>query len=231
MRLSGVLGLVLLGAVASSVSVGYFLHKANADREYLSTRMHALEEEVGQTKADSEKLAADANAKVDTAAQEVARVQKELQSAEEERQAITKAIPLVKPDARTLKTWTEAFSIPLGISIRIPPGTAVAEYENRLQSSIARNPSQIWLSITAYDGAEEIVQNQKLTDTEAVGYLVAGNLLQGIRGRDPSSAGYAYVLHLTVDHKPAALIWVREYGSIITNQKILDTLSTLSLRS
>jgi len=225
---------MLLGAVACGSGLGYFLKQANADREFLNVRLRAAETQMAQTKSDSDQLAKEANTKVEIASQEVARMQKELQSIENERHILAKAIPLAKPDGRSLKSWIEAFSIPLGISIRLPTGAIVTEYETRIESAIARRYSEEktpWISIKTYDAGEEYQQTQPLTQTEPVSFLVGGNLLMGVRGIDGSTSSTVYVLRLVINREPKALIWTKTAANQITEEKIRQSLATLSLRS
>ena len=91
-----------------------------------------------------------------------------------------------------------------------------------------------WLSISPYNNEQAQRLESTLQNPEPVSYLVAGNLVTGIRGRRPeqSENGYTYVLQVVSPQNSESthLIWAQTEREI-TELRIRDTLASLALRS
>lgn len=233
-RSIAVLFWILIGAVASAAGVGYFFHQANADRQRLVNEAQTAKDLLAQTKAASEKLAAEANKKLADASKEVADAQDALKIAQEQNALRDKAVPLTKPDARSMRGWPEVVNLPLGISLRLPTTLQATSTESVLASYVrprtAAEAAEQWLSVTSYDKAHETDLKKSLKDTETLVYQVQNRLLVGMRGKLADLPGFVYVLRVGDAATSTHLIWART-NATVTDQKALEVLATLSFRS
>ena len=232
-RTSSVLLWILIGAVASGSGIGYFLHSANQDRSALSAQVEQARQDAEQAKADTEKLTKDANDKLTAAAIAVADAQKKLDQLTQERELLARATTLAQPDPVTLRTWGTAFSIPLGVTMRIPPGNHMLVTDHELNISTGplagAGMQNQWVSITAYDASKEQALVDQLVSPEAVSFSVDGRLLIGQKGTMENVSGAVYVLHTFSDATSTHLLWARS-NNLVTEKKVLQTLSTISIR-
>jgi len=230
-RTFAVLGWILLGALAAGSSLGYYLYLANTDREWLSLRVSALQEQQQQAEQEKEKLSDQLNRKSDTVKLEEARLGSLLQACEERTSRLVQAVPLAKPDGRALRDWKNALSVALGVSLKLPPGVQTQERDRDWEAlTVNRGASSTWLAITPYDMLREQELAQDLVETEAVSYTVNGTLLSGIRGRDPNSRATTYLLRAGADRTPTHLVWAQTNDRVNATQ-VLDTLATLAFKT
>ncbi len=234
-RTLSVLFWILLGALSTSAGLGYFLMEANHDRARLGQEAADARAELAQTKTANETLAAEANKKVQEAAAEVARAQQILQRSLEENRLIASAVPLVKPDAKTLKGWAEVASIPLGVSLRVPK-TAQSQQTDRafvIQTAPSKHsaPVEQWLTISPYQATVEEELRRSLQNAETVVYKVADRVIVGTKGTWSSVSGTTYLIRV---QKPGGvathLIWAKTLPGVDETQ-ILQTLATFSFAS
>ncbi|MFA6429916.1 MAG: hypothetical protein WCV84_05485 [Patescibacteria group bacterium] len=233
MRTVTIAGWILLGAIASGVSFGYYLRVANADREALQLRVQTLELQMQQAKVDGERVADEANRKVDDAVKEVTKAQALVTSCEEQRAQIVSALPLAKPDGRTLKTWKETISMALGVSLHVPPGTTVTHDATQINASTparGQKSSPNWLTITAFNPSREAELTQALENKAAVTYSINGVLAVGVKGRVPGTNITTIVLHAGVGQLPSHLVWAQTTDTM-TESRILEALATVGIRS
>ena len=231
-RTLAVLGWILLGALASGVSLGYYLNQANGDRQWLSLRANSLQEENQSALDERDRKVSEADQKAQDAKVETDKMRSLLQACEDRNARLVKAVILNKPDSRTLKTWTESVSVTLGVSLRLPPGLKAYDLGTSLEvNQPATNASGTTvLAIYAYDPTHEQQLSQDLVDTDAVSYSINGALATGIRGHQTGSTAITFLLRIGADRVPTQLIYAKTYDKI-TESKILDILSTLVLRS
>jgi len=231
-RTSSVLLWILIGAVASGSGIGYFLHRANQDRSALAVQVEQARLDAEQAKAENEKLAKDANDKLTAAAIEVAEKEKRLAQYQEERDLLAHATSLQSPDPTSLKYWGTAFSIPLNVTLRTPPGCGMLVTDHELNLASTRqsmSPQDQWFSIQAYDAAKEEELVGKLMGPESVSFSVDGRLLLGQKGTMENVSGTVYVLHTFSEATSTHLLWARS-NTLVTEKKVLQTLATLSIR-
>lgn len=233
-RSIAVLFWILVGALASAGGVGYFFHQANVDRQRLTDEAQSSKDLLEKTKTASQQLADEANKKLADASQEVAKAQQALKTMQEERALQAKAVPLAKPDARTLRGWPETVNLPLGISLRLPSTMQSTSTDGVLAAYLRPRFSyetvQQWLSISAYDKTHESDLEQSLKETQSVIYQVQNRFLIGVKGKLSDLPGMVYVLRVGNNATSTHLIWARTNAGV-TDEKVLDVLSTLSFQS
>lgn len=221
---------ILTGALASGIGVGYFLHQANIDRETLIKEATMARAQASSSKIQLDKLAEEANTKLDSAWKEVGLAKKQLQ---EQRILLAQAVVLQKPLPAQKKYWKTIISVPLGFSIEVPPGSEGSVTDN-LVSLLVDPPvagGSDWLDISTYDKAHEDMWMSYLEDTTStVAFLANGNLLHGVKGRIRDTAATGFVLRIGDSATSTHLLWARNRVGI-SDQKIFQTVATLSLRS
>ncbi len=229
------LGWMSLGALAAAVGFGLVLQRAREERVALEDRISRLELSVAHHEDEKARLADQANRQVEAATKELTQAREAVARMKRDQAALAEALPLTRPTGRNYALWVEAFSLPLGISLRLPPGTRTYADERGLIAMRANQATSSlpWLSISPYYAEQASRLESSLRSPEAVSYLVAGNLVTGLRGqRDGQTGGHTYVLQVVspqtgdVTH----LIWAQT-ESEITDVRIRDTLASLDLRS
>lgn len=229
------LGWMSLGAVASAVGFGLVLQSARDERVALEGRISRLELTIAQHEDEKSRLADQANRQVEAATRELTQAREAVARMKKDQAALAEALPLTRPTGRNYALWVDAFSLPLGVSLRLPPGTRTYADERGL---IAMRASQAtsslpWLSISPYYADQAARLEATLQTPEAVSYLVAGNLVTGLRGqRTGQASGFTYVLQVVSPQSGDVthLIWAQT-ESEITDVRIRDTLASLALRS
>ena len=224
-----------LGAAASAFGFMAVVQEAKSERVGLQSRIAALEESIAQHETEKAQLANHANQAVEAASNQLAQAQQTVEQLKKDQVLLAQALPLTKPTGRNYVSWADAFSLPLGISLRLPPGTKTYTDERgfvALRASQATS-SLPWLSISPYNPDQDLNLQNTIKNSEPVSYLVAGNLVTGIRGqRDGQSSGYTYVLRVSSPQSGAStyLIWAQTVPEISPN-RIQDTLASLTFRS
>lgn len=229
------LGWMSFGALAAACGFMSVLHQAKAERTDLETRVHALEQQVSRHEIEKEQLADRANAQVEAAAAQAKEAEDAVARIKRDQELLAKATPLTQPTGRAYNAWTESLSLPLGISVRLPPGTRTYSDDRGL---VALRPNQAtsslpWLSISPYSTAQEANLEAMLEEQEPVAYLVGGNVLAGVRGkRADQASGYTYVLQIIAPKTGAVshLVWAQTQAEI-TDARLRDAFATLSFRS
>lgn len=230
------LGWMSLGAMAAAVGFGTVLKDARTERQFLENRVSSLEQIIAKNEDEKNRLADRANQQVEAANRELVVARETVERMKRDQLLLAEAMPLTRPTGRAYAAWVESFSLPLGISLRLPPGTKTYADE---RGFVAMRASQAtsslpWLSISPYNADQARRLEDTLTNPEPVSYLVAGNLVTGIRGRraEQPSSGYTYVLQVVSPQSRASthLIWAQTEREI-TELRIRDTLASLALRS
>lgn len=230
------LGWMSLGAIAATIGFLTALEQAKTEQARLQGRLHLLEQTVAQHEDEKNRLADRANQQMEAATKELQAAREAVARMKQDQLLLAQAMPLTRPTGKAYTTWVEAFSLPLGISLRLPPGTKTYADE---RGFVAMRPNQTtsslpWLSISPYTATQADALENTLRQPQAVSYLVAGNLVTGIRGQregQPDGA-YTYVLQVISpqDGQATHLIWAQTERDI-TDTRIRDTLASLSLRS
>lgn len=224
---------ILLGAAASGLGVGYFLHQANADRERLAQQARYAELTAEKTKEATDKIVAEANQKMAAASEEIAKAKKLISEQEQNQRLASQAIALPKPAARALARSKESISLPLGLSIWIPAGSIANVTDTTVIAALdpaASGKNDPWLVITPYAAMSENQMLQNVSSTAQADYAVGGRLLVGWRGVSRDLASVIYVLRVRGAATTTHLIWGKT-NSLVNEKKILDTLATMEFRS
>lgn len=229
------LGWMSLGAIASAVGFASVLQQARVERQGLETRVAALEQTLVRNEDEKTHLATQANQRVEEAAQALFSAQQTVEQMRHGQELLAKALPLTRPSGRNYANWVDTFSLPLGISLRLPPGTKTYADDRGLIAMRPNQPTSTlpWLSISAYDTNQASLLQSSIHNSEEVSYLVAGNLVTGIRGdHDGQTGGHTYVLQIVSPQSGQAshLIWAQTQSDI-TEVRIQDTIASLALRS
>lgn len=221
-----VIGLIAIGAAATGISTGYFLFAANRDRLELSQKITAAEQHVKDLERQSESLADDAEDRIKQANDEVKKAQ-DLVIALQQEQTLFKQATELKPSKPT-QTWKEILSIPLGITVRIPPN-AVEDQTTSIITAKVGDRFDNWLQIEPY--AESRIDIMKPTNASSSSeYLASVNdsLLIGTRYL-MTDKSIQYVLRLQKNASSTHAIFLNTQSGI-TDKQILDTLSTIKAR-
>jgi hypothetical protein len=233
-RVASVIFSILLGAIAVGIGMGVFLHKANSDRQRLEQLALEAQSKSQQAQDQSQRAVLEANAKLKAANDEVVRAQATLKAIEEERSLLEKAEFLAEPKPETLKGWSEAISLPLKVSVRIPPKNEIEENSDQalVVSSLGDGGQaavgQRWLQITAYDTRLESELVGAMASTTPIMFNLRGRLLKGTRGT--TASGETYVLRATSLGQDSHLIWIREPSKSTREKYLLQILATLSFK-
>ncbi|MDO8583834.1 MAG: hypothetical protein Q7R83_01505 [bacterium] len=216
---------ILVGALAAGIGTGYFLFQANADRTALHAQTAEAERAAQKAKAESDRLAKEANAKLSAAAAEVASAQATVGRLRLERELMAKATSIPIPAPSVLKSWTTAISIPLGISFRFPsPFFATSTGREMTLNTQAMS----WLSLQPYNTYKESAWLSQLKKPEPVTYAAGGQLFTGQKGL-MTDAGTVYVLHTLSNGSSSLLVWAKP-ENIVNEKRLFEILSTISTR-
>lgn len=229
------LGWMSLGAVAAACGFMTVLQQAKNERFVLENRISSLEQTLAQHEDEKNRLADSANRQVQAASAQVTQAQQAIARMKQDQVLLAQALPLSRPTGKSYNAWAEAFSIPLGISLRLPPGTRTYTDDRGLVALRASQATSSlpWLSISPYNADQEGRLEDAIQNAEPVSYLVAGNLVTGIRGkRDGQTNGFTYVLQVVAPQSgtPSHLIWAQTAPEI-TDTRIQDTLASLTFRT
>lgn len=231
-RAAPVLLAILLGALATAIGMGVFLKLANEDRARLAGQINQAQQEAAQALKDKERIANEANQKVEAANDEVAKAQRVLQALEEEQLLLTRAVQLLKPPARDIRTWQQVVSFPLGVSLLLPPRTRTETNDNFSLTAIKDGVSTStgadarWLSVTRYDAAREQELTAALSTSTVRSYLVNGRLLTGSVGALNGNGSLA-VFRVRQTATSTHLLWIKDPGTLGIGNGIERLLGTL----
>jgi hypothetical protein len=204
-RITQALGFLTLGAIAAGAGTAVVVMKANSDVTALQAQAFDARDQAAQAVASSRTLSDEANRKLESASQEIAKAQARIQALEDERRLIAKATGLMPPKAAA--NWKEFVSIPLGFTIRLPAPAVDPQF-----TDISFDAG--WLLITKYAG-ESVDANES--------YLVKNRVIFGTS----SSGTHTYVVQS--DGNPDLL--VRAFPNAnVSDKRVLDVLSTLTFR-
>ncbi len=223
---------ILVGALASGIGIGFFLHAANQDRSRLEKQAIEARAQAERATAESERVAKEANTKLAAAATEVAQAKERLSRIDEFRALTSKAVKIQAPSASTLKYWSTGISVPLGLSVRVPTGSASIATDKELilsLSPLADKTDDQWLIVQAYNGAQEAALLTQLQNAQSAVFASGSYLFAGQRGTMDNTTGAVFVLHTFSETGATLLLWGN--ASSITEKRFLETLATLAPRS
>lgn len=238
-RLAPIITSILLGALAVAIGMGVYLKKANDDRERLADIANKAQAQATTATNDRDRAVQEANVKLSAANAEVAKAQELVKALQEERTLLAQAQILNPLSVSARRGWTDLINLPLGISLKLPPGNhVVANDAQSLTVAVGTSDTtdfwnaadQRWLSITAYDDRLENELLAAFATSTPVSYAVQDTLLIGSRGTLPSKTGSIFVLRVRSAGKITHLIWGRDPLSREDARTLLQTLSTLDLK-
>jgi hypothetical protein len=230
-RAAPILLAILLGAAATALGMGIFLKLANDDRARLANDLNRAHAEAAAALSDKQKIADEANQKVSAANGEVTKAQNVMKALEEEQRLLADAKQLQKPPARDTRTWQTTVSLPLGISVLLPPKTEVEM--NDAQGLTAVKPSASsstipdlrWLSITPYNAETAAELSDSLATSTDVAYLIDGRLLTGKTGKLAGDGNVA-IFQVRQAASSTHLIWIKDPGTFGTGNGFERFLAT-----
>lgn len=223
---------ILLGAAATAIGMGIFLKLANDDRARLGAEIGAARAEAMQALKEKERIANEANKKVAAANDEVTKAQGVLQALEEEQRLLASAKQLLKPPARDTRNWQSAISVPLGVSILVPPGTVIGTDDPQSLTAAKRSTSSTtsfdtrWFSLTRNDERAALELFDAIATGTARSYLVNGRLLIGKVGT-LSTGGPLAVFRVRQAASSTHLLWIKNPGTLGYGDGIERLLGTM----
>lgn len=220
---------ILLGAIASGSSIGYALHAANLDRRYLAEQTQRARAWSERAQTESQHLAEEANQKVSDANAEVERAQETINALLNERDLLRRATILPKPSPTRLRGWSAYASLPLGITVSLPPQSIPHETETGLiVTEQARTGTDVqWMTVLPFDSSRKEELEKRLADSESASFAVQGYVLTGIHGTLIDEHASGFVLTLMNAPSSTALLWARTTPTI-NEQTVLDVLATIT---
>lgn len=230
-RSSSLLTGIALGAVAAGFGVGIFLYKANQDRIRLADQAHMTLEEITKIREENRRTIEETNNRLEIAKNQVTKAQETVRTLEEERDFLTRAIPLLPPNPRELYGWSELVALRQGFTLKVPPrlkNTTNNEEEFSVAEESTSQNSFPWLFISPYDEKHEQDLLANVVTSTPISYLVHDHLLTGVRGITRNSQSPIYILHIQKNGKITHLLWIQPPSVAYAGEKtLLTVLSTL----
>lgn len=224
---------ILIGAIASGAGMSFALHRSNEDR----VRLVRLAEEASARATSLEKLSNELGASMRLATEEVGRTQSELDRLRGWQTQLKSATPLIPLRAAQTKGWSEFASVPLGVSIRIPPGMQANTSDDgvflkTLANQRGRTIEEQWLGLSHYtrEREQDIYAHSHISDSGSVSYVLGNRLFTGIAGKLGDAPDQKlYLLSIQENATNTYLLWAKTVDGV-SERTILDTLATLSFR-
>ncbi len=221
-----VIGLIAIGAAATGLSTGYFLFAANRDRVELAQKITAAEQHVQDLERQSELLADDAEDRIKEAQEEVKKAQALVVALQQEQQLFKQATVL--SPVKATQTWKELLSLPLGITVRIPPNATEGQTTELITAKVG-DRFDSWLQIERYNESRlTAMKPQNVSSTSDYLASVHDALLIGERYVMPDRS-IQYALRLQKNASSTHVIFLNTQSGI-TDKQILETLSTIKAR-
>ncbi len=220
-RASSVFLFVLLGAFAVGIGVVPFYVLANKDRHVLATDLETAKAQAAQAEADKQKLADEANARVNDANAEVDKAQKLVTSLKEEQQLMSTAVTLPKTGSRELLAWTAVVSVPQHVSVFIPK-TAAVESDTGDGLRVMTSPTSsdpyargdIWFQVLPYDDVKEQEFLADVASSTDVAYVIDDQLVAGKKGISYADGRTVYVLARRSGGEKMELIYLKNIPAL-----------------
>lgn len=181
---------VLLGAIVVGLGTGYFLHLANKDRQLLALEADQAKAETAKVQLEQQDVVQQANLKLRQASEEVSKAQGAITALQEERRLMAIAKPLIPLASQLMQGWNLIVSTSQNIALQFPPGSAVAQDDEKLLAIAISGTSDItsqtndgpWLSISHFDKDNKARLLSRLATSTEVTYFIKGNILHGQQG-------------------------------------------------
>ena len=154
----------------------------------------------------------EANKKLQTASDEVAKAQDVITSLEQEKTLMAEATILPPPSPRLVRTWNDVVALDLGISLKQPSISSVETNTPQVLTLTVANPRNAsatqWFSALPYSTAQEQTLLGTLATSTPVSYVVNGHLLRGVEGTSLGQTSPSWVLQAWENGQPVYLIWI-----------------------
>jgi len=224
---------ILLGALATGAGIGIFLAKANSDRRALADRLTETQKQAERSREENRLAIEEANRKLTEANEEVTKAQNIIEMLGEERRLMASADPLPSPSSFSTYRWSEAVSVDLGISLKIPLGTEIAENTKEAMLADVENQSDsLWLSVMPYTHDKELEWRERLQSTSTVSFVIHDRLITGHTGPTALAKDPNYVLRIQKKGEPSHLIWIRDpSGRTGAQNRVENILATMTFDS
>lgn len=227
-RATGIIIGILLGAIAAGLSVGFFLFKANADREKLAAQLTETAQAAQTAREQNQQAIQEANSKLQNANSEISKAQALILALEEERKIMAGAEPLIPSNSR--KNWMEVIGLEQGIALKVPKGNRILTNDKQALIIEKEKSSPYtdarWLSIMPYDKTVEENLKKTFATSSAVAYTVNGRVLDGYKGTAPPENKMMLVLRIRYGGEFTHLLWARS-ESYVKIDDLVEILSTL----
>ena len=219
---------ILIGAAAAGVGIGFFLFQANQDRAELVAQKIEAEKQAEELLAASNRIAEEANQKIEQASDEVNKTRERLKILEEEQAMIKKADILTR--ASRTQYWEEILHLPLGFTVRIPrTSEEITNVTSTLVVGPRRNYEEPWVELNEWSQDKEQELTARLKDPKELLYLVDGQLIVGQKGILDDGAN-AFVFRVQSGGASTLVIWVKE-DSGFDDDDVIDMISSFTFRS
>ncbi len=225
-----------MGALASGLGIGLFLHQANTDRLRLAEKIDTANKNITDIQESNRKTVEETNKKLQEANTEIAKAQQLIKNLDEERLLQATAQALRLPSAKNLPGWNDVIDLDLGVSLKQPPNSLVATNGPRALTLI-RSASQInddprWFTIKPYSPLEEQELIQTLSTSTVITYTVDGTILTGVRGEDRFSHQQTLILHIQQSGIIRFLLWAKDpTGNSTITPTVMNALASLRFKT
>ncbi len=224
---------MLLGALAAGGGVGYFLWMSNNERAGLNQQIVQANAEAERAARSAQAVADEANQKLVAASTTLEQNQTYIQQLQTILQSFHQANTLPGIDPSAMRFWKTYVSVPLGLSVRLPPGDDVCQEQGATLSCLPRgatSSSQAWLVVQPYDAQQEQLLDQRVQRMQPMNDFIQGRLLIGQRGWTDQQKQTEYVLRLQDAASSTQLLWLRTQSGL-TDRQLQGVISTLSFSS
>ncbi len=223
---------ILIGALAAGVGMSLALQRANQDRTSLARalqnanqRIQALEISLGENSGKSAVLT-----------EELDRVQTELDRLRNWQTRLHNATPLTPLRPAQTKGWSEFASVPLGVSIRVPPGMQANTSDDGVFLKKFTNQHGLaieeqWLGLSRYTPIrkQDIYTHSQMREATSVNYILGSRLFEGTKGMLDEPGQSLFLFSIQENATSTYLVWAKTVEGV-SERTILDTLAMLSFK-
>ena len=233
-RITSIFLFVLLGAGAVAAAIVPFYVMANKDRNVLATNLEMIKERAATIESEKQKLADEANTRVQEANDEVSKAQSKIDALKEDQRLIGISERLQNAGSRELLTWTPMVSMQQHVSVLVPKSSSVESDTGDLFSVIITPTStdpyihgETWLEVLPYNKIKEDQLLSSMTSSTEIAFTINKQLLAGHTGVSVSDGSRIYVLTYRDLGEQKSLVFLKEIPALGKNgaQRFLATLA------
>ncbi len=233
-RITSIFLFVLLGAGAVAAAIVPFYVMANKDRNVLATNLEMIKERAATIESEKQKLADEANTRVQEANDEVSKAQSKIDALKEDQRLIGISERLQNAGSRELLTWTPMVSMQQHVSVLVPKSSSVESDTGDLFSVMITPTStdpyvhgETWLEVLPYNKIKEDQLLSSMTSSTEIAFTVNKQLLAGHAGVSVSDGSRIYVLTYRDLGEQKSLVFLKEIPALGKNgaQRFLATLA------